>query len=229
MAGGHTSHAAAPRASRSDCAAGVGCYARPVSEPPAADPPAEPEPAAPEQLAADPDPGPEPGAGFGPHLRRGLLLLLTVAVLVAWMDSLRGHGAIDVGRPLGEVRAELADGSAFRLADQRGKVVVLSFWATWCLPCRREVPVLSRVQREGSTVIALSIDDLPLGEIARKARALGIGYAVGKGPPALLRRLGISVVPTTCVVGKDGAVASSRTGEVDYDELHAAIAAAERR
>jgi thiol-disulfide isomerase/thioredoxin len=162
-----------------------------------------------------------------PWLRRTLLLLGVVGVLVLWLDSLQDHGALAVGKPLGEVQAEVSDGSVFRLSEHRGEVVVLSFWATWCGPCRREAPLLSRLRDRGTTVIGLSVEDRTLASLSQKARELGMHYLVGKGPDSVVERLGIRVVPTTLVVAKDGKVAASWRGPVGFDELVSAVASAE--
>jgi cytochrome c biogenesis protein CcmG/thiol:disulfide interchange protein DsbE len=163
------------------------------------------------------------------HLRRGALLLVVGAGLLTWIGSLQGNRALEAGRELGEVRAELGDGKRFVLADHRGEVVVLSFWATWCIPCRHEAPLLSRLHREGTTVIGLAVDDLPTEAIAAKARELGMSYPVGKGAPGLVERLHIDSVPTTCVIGKDGAVVLAQSGVGPEDELRRAVAGAKRR
>jgi thiol-disulfide isomerase/thioredoxin len=166
---------------------------------------------------------------FGPHTRRALLLLAALVVAVVWLDSITGKSAIEVGQELGEVRAELVDGSGFRLADHRGEVVVLNFWATWCGPCRREAPALSRLHHQGVRVLGLAVDALPLSTIAQKARGIGIDYPIGQGAPGLTDRLSIQTVPTTCVVGRDGKVAMVEHGVISYDELRDAVAAADKR
>jgi cytochrome c biogenesis protein CcmG/thiol:disulfide interchange protein DsbE len=115
------------------------------------------------------------------------------------------------------------------LAEHRGEVIVLSFWATWCAPCRHEVPMLSRLQRAGATVIGLSIDTLPLQTVGDKGRAMGITYPIGKASTALTDRLNVRMVPTTCVVGRDSKVSMVQSGMISYEELHAAVEKASRR
>ena len=74
-----------------------------------------------------------------------------------------GHArAISEGTPAPALEGNLFDGSSFSLADYTGKVVVLNFWATWCAPCREEMPALDAYYRrhrsEGLEVIAISMD-----------------------------------------------------------------------
>lgn len=78
------------------------------------------------------------------------------------------------GMPAPAVRALLLDGGAFDSAQQRGKVIVLNFWASWCKPCREEMPVLDAFYRahraEGLELIALSIEEP--GDLARVRGAM---------------------------------------------------------
>jgi cytochrome c biogenesis protein CcmG, thiol:disulfide interchange protein DsbE len=154
-------------------------------------------------------------------MRRVLLWFVALAVVLV-LATLQKSGAPEVGRPLGEVKAELDDGSLFNLAEHKGEVVIVSFWATWCQPCRQEARILNRLHAAGIKVIGLAIDPLPMAEVRAKGRAIGIAYPIGKSDPALLTRLDIRVVPTTAVVGRDGLVVKSGAGLMTEDELRAA-------
>jgi cytochrome c biogenesis protein CcmG/thiol:disulfide interchange protein DsbE len=160
-------------------------------------------------------------------LKRVAQLVLIALALVA-LAMLGSPGAPEVGKPLGEVKAELGDGSIFQLDEHRGDVVVVNFWATWCQPCRQEAKVLNRIHAHGVQVVGLAIDGLPMAQLKQKAEAIGIGYPFGNADPALVSRLGLKVIPTTCVIGKDGVVRHARTGVMTEDELSSAVAAAQR-
>src|SRR5262249_21645716 len=160
--------------------------------------------------------------------RRALLLFGAIVVAVLWLNRITQRSAIVVGGSLGQVRGELSDGSTFKLDAERGHVVVLNFWASWCGPCRHEVPALRRLQREGARVVGLSIEDLPGATVAQNARSLGIDYPVGPAPAGLVERLRVHMIPTTCVIDKAGLVSMVEAGEASYDELRAAVAKAER-
>jgi thiol-disulfide isomerase/thioredoxin len=159
--------------------------------------------------------------------RAGSLLLLFVAGVLFLMQPRRGV-RIEPGQALGEVRSQLGDGTQFDLAELRGQPVVLSFWATWCGPCRQEAPELNRLALTGVKVIGLSVDTIPLPEVAAKAARMGIRYPVGKSAPELAARLGIASIPTTCIVGADGTLLASHTGYTSFEELRDALSAKPR-
>ena len=112
------------------------------------------------------------------------------------------------------------DDSSFRLADFDGKVMVVNVWATWCGPCRREVPDYEKVRKEfaGREVefIALTTED-PLaarGQVQKFVRDMNFGFRVGWADPATARILmnGKSSIPQTLVVDKHGQIISHWRG-----------------
>jgi thiol-disulfide isomerase/thioredoxin len=78
---------------------------------------------------------------------------------------------------------ELIDGTKFKLADKKGKVVLVNLWATWCGPCRFEMPELVKMQEEykdkGFEVIGLDVDPEPVEEIQPFAKKMGLTYQLG--------------------------------------------------
>jgi thiol-disulfide isomerase/thioredoxin len=98
------------------------------------------------------------GAMPGQSGRLGLILLSGLILL----NISNAAAGLEEGKPAPPVRAELLGGGSFDSADQRGNVIVVNFWATWCKPCREEMPALEAYYRahraDGLDVIAISIE-----------------------------------------------------------------------
>ena len=112
------------------------------------------------------------------------------------------------------------DNTSFRLADFDGRVIVVNVWATWCGPCRREVPDYEKVRKEyaGHEVefIALTTED-PLttrDRVQKFVRDFNFGFRIGWADPATARTLmnGRSSIPQTMVIDKHGQIVSQWRG-----------------
>jgi len=120
-------------------------------------------------------------------------------------------------------------GKTLRLADFRGKVVLLNFWASWCAPCVEEMPRLSAWQRDygvgGLRVIGVSMDD-QLAPVRRLLAKHPVDYPVGLGDVALAERYGkVLGLPQFFLIDRGGFVVARYKGEVDLTQLEAAIRA----
>ena len=157
-------------------------------------------------------------------MRLAFLLLLGLA-LPATGQSLKPWSG-DAPPPLELVDVE---GKRHRLADYRGKAVLVNFWATWCAPCREEMPSMEalRVAMKDKPFAVLAVN---VGEGARAAR--GFGEKMGLGFPLLLdadtrttKAWGARILPASFVVGPDGRIRYSYYGAIDWSaaEVRAAI------
>ena len=126
-------------------------------------------------------------------------------------------------RAIADVAFEDADGNKRTLAQFRGKSVLLNVWATWCGPCRKEMPALDRLQAKlGSDdfqVLALSIDRGGVAAVKSfydeiDVRSLGIYVDSTTDAQA---KLGIVGVPTTLLVDREGREVARYTGPADWD------------
>jgi peroxiredoxin len=129
-------------------------------------------------------------------------------------------------------------GKNVSLADYKGKAVVLDFWATWCAPCKIEIPWLTQLHdqyaSQGLVVLGISEDDLDLDdkaallkqkqEIADSAMKLHINYPVLIDDKEVSKPYGgIDALPTTFYVDRNGKVIAATIGLADRDEIEANI------
>jgi len=130
--------------------------------------------------------------------------------------------------------ASFMDGTTPRsLGQHEGKILVLNFWATWCEPCRAEMPAFNRLHERwaGRGVQFLGLSDEPGEKAAAFGRALGIGYPLWTGGDQvadLSRRLGNvqGGLPHTVIVGSRGQVLAQKVGPYTENELEGVLAAA---
>jgi peroxiredoxin len=127
---------------------------------------------------------------------------------------------------------ELADmkGARHRLADYRGKVVLVNFWATWCVPCRDEMPSIERLRAslDGRrfAVLAVNLAE-PESRVQKFLDAVPLGFPVLLDRDAKIARAWqAKVLPATYIVGPDGALRYRHLGELDWSkpEIRAQIA-----
>ena len=129
-------------------------------------------------------------------------------------------------------------GKKVSLSDYKGKAVVLDFWATWCAPCKVEIPWLAKLHdqyaSQGLVVLGISEDDLDQDdkaalfkqkrEIAESAEKLGINYPVLIDDAKVAEPYGgVDALPTTFYVDRNGKVIAATIGLVDRDEIEANI------
>lgn len=119
-----------------------------------------------------------------------------------------------VGRSAPDVTFTLADGKTAKLSDLKGKPVVLSFWATWCGPCRKELPVLSdfAAKRPDAVFFAVNVDkDKAAAE--KLARALKLTLPLVFDPEAsAMSKFDVVLMPTMFVIDGNGTVKLKKTG-----------------
>lgn len=122
------------------------------------------------------------------------------------------------------------EGKEQRIDQWRGKVVVVNFWATWCAPCREEMPEFIKAQRElgpkGLQIVGVAVDQAD--KVRQFAEEIALNYPVlvgGFGAMELSRSLGNSVMalPFTVILDRNGAIAHTQLGVLKPDRLKAII------
>jgi len=110
------------------------------------------------------------------------------------------------------------DGKSLSPGDLAGKVVLLNFWATWCGPCREEIPMLIALQdhyRDQLVVVGLSVDERPPADVKAFAKQMGVNYPVAIADRGVQDAFGgISAVPATFVVNPQGGIVMRHVGLV---------------
>jgi thiol-disulfide isomerase/thioredoxin len=124
------------------------------------------------------------------------------------------------------------DGKPFRLSDQKGKVVLIDFWATWCGPCRMAIPHLIELQKEykgkGLQVVGVSLDQQGPAVVKPFYQQWKMNYTVVIDDQGAAARDygGIRSIPTAILVGRDGRIVTGFVGYRPKEEYENAIKAA---
>lgn len=131
-----------------------------------------------------------------------------------------------VGSQVPEFRAKELGTSQYKtLADYKGQVILVNIWATWCEPCRVEIPSLERLQQEygpkGLKIVAVSIDDyVSEDSIQRYAKNLGVTFEILHDPThAIERTFQATGYPESFVVGPEGTIRKKVIGPDDWSSI----------
>ncbi len=158
--------------------------------------------------------------------RTGVAAVTAFALASAWPNAARAERVNGIGADAAQAERALSErplaklaGGTLTLGSLKGNVVVVNFWASWCAPCRRELPRLQALDAEiasrGGRVIAVSIDE-DRRNVELFARRNGLTLPVLlDGPDGLARALDLRAVPLTIVLDRSGRVAYATTQSSD--------------
>lgn len=160
-----------------------------------------------------------------PHLPKPFRFVLAVCLLAALALSLlplESHSQLPIIRfvrdpdPAPEFKAKDLDGNDLSLTALKGKVVLLNFWATWCGPCREEIPSLIRLQsryKDSMQIIGMVVDADDENEVRGVVKDEGINYPVAITTPQVrLAYGGIAALPTLFIINTEGKVVQKHVG-----------------
>ena len=160
----------------------------------------------------------------------GLALSLVALLVLAWTQGSR-FAPVAVGARAPAYTARTLDGRTVSLASLKGKVVVLNVWATWCRPCRTEMPALERLQqklgKDGLEIVAVSVDT-PLGtlgpsgnnggDVKSYVSDMGLTFTVLHDPQRSVEDLFlVQGLPTTFIIDKNGRIDQKVVGAREWD------------
>lgn len=170
----------------------------------------------------------------------GRSTLLTNSTLTAWLPDLEGKLSLKQTttppaapttktnlEPAPDVEFQTLAGQPFRIKELKGQVVLLNFWATYCIPCREEIPALNQLQSElqaqGLKVIGASLDDSAEDVNAYQAEVKKFEYQVLLGGSDAKVKYAQAVLPTTYLIDRDGFIRQKIIGARDKAGWEAAV------
>ncbi|MFZ5446985.1 MAG: TlpA family protein disulfide reductase [Myxococcota bacterium] len=151
-------------------------------------------------------------------------VLLAGAVVLGWQEV--NAGILPEGSPAPPLSVERVDGSTASLESLRGKIVVVNFWATWCPPCREEMPYLlatvKELEPQGVTLVAISNDDV-VGQREAVDRFLSafpeLRRFAAYGRPDVGHAWQVRALPSLYVLDREGKVLASHQGQASESQL----------
>jgi peroxiredoxin len=169
------------------------------------------------------------------NLPTAMLLIVLVAAMFfggRYLANRSRVGVTGTAKLSGDAKGQLAPefelkdlaGKSVHLADYHGKVVLLNFWATWCPPCKEEMPWFVDLQQrygaQGLQVIGVAMDDSSQQTIESFTKRLGVNYPVLLGKESIAQAYGdVQFLPDTFYIGRDGKIVAHVQGLVNRKDI----------
>lgn len=157
----------------------------------------------------------------------GVMLPANVAWQSKLLDSSGQRGTVATNEPAPDFEFTTPDNKTVKLSDLRGKIVIINFWATWCGPCRQEMPDLQKISDSSNgMVVVLAVNKLEEASvIGPYAEEIGVQFTLIANPGGdIPERYGVRNLPTSYFIRPDGTVADWRLGAMDSQMIEQSIA-----
>jgi peroxiredoxin len=161
-------------------------------------------------------------------------MVVTVMLVVGFQVARRNSGhsvkaSVSMnGQTAPDFTLETLDGKTVHLSDFKGKGVLLNFWATWCQPCKIEMPWFAELQKQygpqGLQIVGVAMDDASPKEIGEFAHDLGVNYPILVGKEEVGTAYGgVQFLPATFYIGRDGKIIDKVFGLKGRGEIEDSI------
>ena len=175
--------------------------------------------------------GPREGAGFEPvkataTYKGKQYFFCSTKCKVEFLKNPDAFLSTDEGKPAPAFRLSTFDGRKVSLADYRGQVVLLDFWATFCPPCVAALPELQALHAKhaarGFSVVGVTVDDrAPL--VQKATTRARVAYPIVQATPEVWNAYKVTALPSLILIGRDGKIVKRFGGEADKQGMLAAI------
>jgi len=168
------------------------------------------------------EPGPLPRPGL--KLTGVFVLVVVVGLGIGWILGRDSAENSEIGKPAPDFTVELIDGGTFTLSEARGQPVIVNLWASWCAPCREEIPDISAFATANPdvTVVGVAVQD-PENSAREFAATIGATYPLALGTTEFEDAYPHLGLPATYVIDEDGTVIDIINGIVNEEVLTDAL------
>jgi len=155
-----------------------------------------------------------------------LMVLVATSVIVGKLSSAKAQ--VETGAPAPDLTLPDVKGGSVTLSAYKGKVIILDFWASFCPPCRQEIPdfikLFGAYKDKGLMIVGVSVDRTSVDELKKFCRSMKITYPVLIADKGTIERYGgIRYIPTTFIIDKDMKIVKKFIGYTSRETFESEI------